>query len=159
MQGRGEQRRPGADVGADDMRVLEPEGVGDADDELAHRPRGQQRIAALGMAEPRQVNRDQVRMLGQPRPHRLEGEQAFWPWAEHQRVIVAVLALGEADGQPVDDPEPHLDGCVQPGRHDAAPHRSRFRCLLPASVTPGGPRSYPPAHSVSGQCWPVLGGS
>jgi hypothetical protein len=56
----------------------------------------------------------------QPRPHRLEGEQAFRPRAQQQGVIVAVLALREADRQPVDDPELHLDGRVQPGGHDAA---------------------------------------
>jgi hypothetical protein len=42
--------------GADDMRAFEPEGVGDAYDELAHRRRGQQRVAALGMPEPRQID-------------------------------------------------------------------------------------------------------
>jgi hypothetical protein len=51
MQGRGEQRGPCADVGADDMRVPEPERVAGPDEELAHRPRGQQGLAALGVAE------------------------------------------------------------------------------------------------------------
>jgi len=53
MRRRSEQGGRGADVGADDMRVGEPERIGGADDELAHRPRGQQRVAALGMTEPR----------------------------------------------------------------------------------------------------------
>jgi hypothetical protein len=35
------ERDRGADAGGDDMRVLEPERVGDGDDELAHRLRGQ----------------------------------------------------------------------------------------------------------------------
>jgi hypothetical protein len=55
VQGRGEQGGRGADVGSDDVRVLEPEGVGGADDELAHRPRGQQEgmiIAVLALGEP-----------------------------------------------------------------------------------------------------------
>jgi hypothetical protein len=30
-----------------------------------------------------------------------------------------VLAHGEPDRQPVDDPEPHLEGGVQPGGHAA----------------------------------------
>ena len=58
--GGGEQRGRGADVGADDMRVLQPEGVGGANDELAHRLRGQQRVVALGMAESGQIDRHQV---------------------------------------------------------------------------------------------------
>jgi hypothetical protein len=94
-----------ADVGPDDVRACEPEGVGSVDDELAHRPRRQQRIAALRMTEPWQVDRHQVRVLGEPRPHRLERQQAFWPRAQQQGVIVMVLALGETDRQPVDDPE------------------------------------------------------
>jgi hypothetical protein len=61
------------------MRVLEPECVGDTNQELAHRLRRQQRIAALGMTEPRQVDRHQVRVLGESRPRRLKGVQAFRP--------------------------------------------------------------------------------
>jgi hypothetical protein len=38
------------------MRVLEPKRVGSGDDELAHRTRGQQRVTALGVPEPRQVH-------------------------------------------------------------------------------------------------------
>jgi len=92
----------------------------------------------------------------QPRPHRLEGEQAFRPRAQQQGVIVAVLALREADRQPVDDPELHLDGRVQPGGHDAAPSRCVvvIRDCIPAIVMPTGPHSYPPAHSATGQSWP-----
>ena len=94
------------------MRVLEPECVGDANDELAHRPRRQQRIATLGMTEPRQVDRHQMGVLGESRPGRFEREQALRPRAQQEGVIVPVLALGEADGQPVDRPELRLDGCV-----------------------------------------------
>jgi len=108
MRGRGEQRSTGADVGADDMWVLEPERVGDFDDEIPHRAWGKQRIAALGMTEPRQVDRYQVRLFGKARPRRLERQQALGPWAQQQGVIVPVLALRESDGQPVDGPELHL---------------------------------------------------
>jgi len=36
-------------------------------------------------------------------------------------VIAAVLTAGKPDCQSVDDPELHLEGCVQPGGHDLAP--------------------------------------
>ena len=87
MPRRGEQRGRGAGAGGDDMRVLEPERVGGGDDELAHRPRGQQRVAALGMPEPRQVHGHQVGMLREPPPDRLEGQQALRPRAEQEGMI------------------------------------------------------------------------
>ena len=121
IQGRGEERSSRANVGTDGVRVLEPERVGDANDELAHRPRREQRIATLGMTEPRQVDRHQMRVFGESRPHRLEREQALRPRAQQEGVIVPVLALGEADGQPVDRPELHLDGCVRPFAHVCGP--------------------------------------
>ena len=68
------------------------------------------------MTEPRQVDRHQMGVFGQPRPGRFEGEQALRPRAQQQRVIVPALALGEADGQPIDSPKLHL-GYVQPGGH------------------------------------------
>ncbi len=104
-----------------DVRVLEPEGVGDANHELAHRPRREQRVATLGMAEPGQVDRHQMGVFGEPDPGRVEREQALRPRAQQQGVIVAVLALGETDGQPVDRPELRLDGGVQPGGHGCRP--------------------------------------
>ena len=97
MQGSGEQRGGGADVGTDDVRVLEPERVGEADDELAHRARREQLIAPLGMTESRQVDGHQMRAFGEPQPSRFEGEQALRPGAQQQRVIGPVLALGETD--------------------------------------------------------------
>ena len=108
MRRRGEQRGPGADVGTDDVRVLESERVSEASDELAHRPRGEQRVAALGMTESRQVDRHEMRVFGESQPGRLEGEQALRPRAQQQGVIVPVLALGVADRQPVDRPEPRV---------------------------------------------------
>jgi hypothetical protein len=101
--------------------MLEPEGVRCADEELRHRPGGQQRVPALGMTEPGQVDRHQMGMLGEPRPHLLEREQAFRPRAEQQSVIVVILALGEPDCQPVDDPELQQERCVQPDRQPVAP--------------------------------------
>jgi hypothetical protein len=122
IQSRGEKRGPSANIGSDDVRLLKPKRISNANDELAHRPRRQQRIPTLGMTEPRQVNCHQMRTVGQPRPRRLEGEQALRPRAQQKGVIVSVLALGEADGQPVDRPEPRLDGRVRPRAHDVAPH-------------------------------------
>jgi hypothetical protein len=105
------------------VRVLEPEGVGDANEERAHRPWRQQRVATLGMTEPRQVDRHQMGVFGEPRPGRFEGEQALRPWAQQQGVIAAlVLALDEADGESVDGAELRLDGGVQPGGHGVAPN-------------------------------------
>ena len=85
----------GADVWADDVRIIEPECAGDADEELAHGTRGQQRVLALRMPEPGQVDRHQMSALGEPRPRRLEGEKALRPWAQQQGVIVTAPALGE----------------------------------------------------------------
>jgi hypothetical protein len=94
MLGRGEERGPGANIGTDDVRDLEPERVGDANDELAHRARRQQRIAALGMTESRQVDRHQMHVFGEPQPGRLEREQALRPRTQQEGVLVAALALG-----------------------------------------------------------------
>ena len=63
---RGEQRGRGAGTGPDQMRMIEREGVGRTDDELGHRPRRHQLVAALGMTEAGQVDGDQVGMFGQP---------------------------------------------------------------------------------------------
>ena len=109
IQGCGEERGPGADVGADDVRVVELERVRETDDELAHRTRRQQLVAALGMTEPRQVDRHQMCLLGEAQPCRLECEQALRPGAQQENMILAVIALGDTDRQPVDRPEPRLD--------------------------------------------------
>lgn len=54
----------------------------------------------LGVAEARQVNRDQVCVCLEPRPSRLESEQALRPGAEEEgmRISLRILALGEPDG-------------------------------------------------------------
>src|ERR1700737_1257532 len=62
----------------------------------------------------------QMGVLGQPRPDRLEGEQALRPRTEQQGVIVAVLAFGEADGQPVDGSGPRLHS-VEPEAQRVTP--------------------------------------
>lgn len=59
--------------------ALNPVGVGGTDDELAHRPWRPQRFAALGTTEPGQVDCHQVRVLGEPRPHRLERQGGYDP--------------------------------------------------------------------------------
>jgi len=69
----------GANVRSDDVRTLEPERVGDAYDELTHRPRREQTLATLRMPEPRKVHGNEMCVLRQTRPRRLEREQAFGP--------------------------------------------------------------------------------
>src|SRR5580693_3195979 len=91
------------------MWAIQPEGISDAEDEVGHRPRREQLFATLGMSEPRQVDRHQVGVFGQPWPRWLEGEQALRPWTQQQCVVVALLALGEANRQPVDRGELSLD--------------------------------------------------
>jgi len=82
MQRRSEERGAGADVGTNDVWAIEAEGIGHADEEFAHGPRRHQLVAALGTAEPRQIDGDEVRVLGEPRAGGLEGILALRPWAE-----------------------------------------------------------------------------
>jgi hypothetical protein len=91
-----EQGGGGADIGPDDVGAGEPEGVGGADDELAHRPRRQQRVAALRMTEPGQVDRHQVRVLGEPPPYRLERQQAEAPMPIASSISYAVRSCARA---------------------------------------------------------------
>ena len=115
--GRGEQRDGGPGARPEQVQMAQAEGVGGAEDEPGHRLRGHERVTALGMTEPRQVDGHQAGLRGQPRPDRHEGQQTLRPRAEQQGVLAAVLAPGVPDGQPVDDPELHLEGRVQPGGH------------------------------------------
>jgi hypothetical protein len=126
------------------MWVIEPERVGGGDDELAHRPRGQQRVAALGVPEPRQVHCHQVSTLRQAPPDRFEGQQALGPRAEQEGMITVVLAGGKPDGQATDEPELHLEGRVQPGDHDLAPQGPAVGDRIPDIVAPAGAPSSPP---------------
>jgi len=127
MCGRGEEQGRGADVGPDGVRILEPQRVGEADHELAHRSRRQQIVATLGMTEAWQVDRHQVCVFGQSRPHRLEGEQALGPRVQQEGVVAPILALGEADRQSVDGAELRLDRLVHCCGHGLAPCASGLR--------------------------------
>jgi hypothetical protein len=89
--------------------VLEPELVGEPDDEPTHRPRREERGATLGVSEPGQVHRDHVGVLSEPVPHLAEGEQALGPRAEEECVVVTLRALGEPDPEAVDRPELWLE--------------------------------------------------
>jgi hypothetical protein len=86
------------------VRLLEPERVGGEHQELAHRPRRQQRVPALGMPEPGQVDRHQMRVFGELRPGWRKRQEALGPGTEQERVIAFLLGLGlglgEADGEP-----------------------------------------------------------
>src|SRR4029453_15846054 len=80
--GRSEQRGGGANVWRDDVRLLEPKRVRDANHELAHRAWRHQRVSPLGAAESWEVDRDQVCRFGQPRPDWFVGEHTLRPWTE-----------------------------------------------------------------------------
>ena len=80
------------------------------------------RCAALRVPETRQFDPHHVRVFGEPRPYRLEGEQVLGPRAQQQGVIASLVALGISDRKPVDDPELQLDRCVEPGGHDLPPY-------------------------------------
>src|SRR6266403_5772298 len=110
------------------MRAGEFECVGDPNYELAHRLWRQQPIATLGVAEPGQVDGHQMGVLGEARPGRLEGEQALRPRTEQQGVIVSILALGGADGQPVDGPELRPDA-IEPDAQGLTPS-CRWACTF-----------------------------
>jgi hypothetical protein len=115
VEGCGEERSTGADVGADDMRLLQPERIGKAHNELAHRARRHERVASLGVSEAWEVDRHKVRVLGKPRPRRLERIQALRPRAEEESMYTPsrVLTLGVTDGQPINCAKLRLDGRVQ----------------------------------------------
>jgi hypothetical protein len=98
------------------VRVLEPELVREPNDELTHGTRRQERVATLGMPESR-VDGHEMRVPCEPIPHLVEGVDALRPGAQQERVIVPLLALGEADLQPVDRPELRLDRCLQREAH------------------------------------------
>jgi hypothetical protein len=69
------------------------------------------------MAEAWQVDRDQMRVLGEAVPHLVEGVNGLRPGAQQKCVVASLLALGEADLQAVDRSELRLDRCVQHGAH------------------------------------------
>jgi hypothetical protein len=100
VEGCGEERGTGADVGTDDVRLLQPERVGKVHNELAHRVRRHERIASLGVSEARKVYRYEMRVLGKPQPRRLERVQALRPRTKEEgmHTLPWVFALGVADG-------------------------------------------------------------
>ena len=79
------------------MRLVQLEGIGEANDEVAHGFRIHQRFAPLRAAKSGEINGDQMRGPGQPRPRLLERENAFGPWVEQHRVLRARPALRESD--------------------------------------------------------------
>jgi hypothetical protein len=100
MESCGEERGTGADVGSDDMWLLQPECVGKAHDKLAHRTRGHERVVPLGVSETWEIHRHEVRVLGKLQPRWLERIQALWPRAKEEGIYTSprVLTLGIADG-------------------------------------------------------------
>src|SRR6266446_6025966 len=102
-------------------------------------------------------------VFSQPPPHLREGEQALRPWVQQQRVIGAVLTLGEANGQPVNGAELDFNGFVQPGVPPGTPvrHLRLVAWRVSASVfefaeavrllgrTAWGPPARPPSRSGS----------
>src|SRR6266568_2903626 len=96
------------------------------------------------MSEPWQVNGHQMGVLSELPPRRFEGQQALRPRAEQEGALIAmVLAYGEPDCQPVDDPESHFERCVHPGGHAALLIACAGGCI-PVIVTKAGPGSSPP---------------
>lgn len=71
MQRGGEQRCRSADVRADDMRSVQLPLIDQSNDELAHRLRRQEIVPALGSAEAREVDGNQMGVLGELLPDRL----------------------------------------------------------------------------------------
>jgi hypothetical protein len=122
MQRRGEERRAGADVGPHDVWLLQAERVGGSNDEFPHRFWGHQRIAVLGLPEPREIDRHQMGVLCQPGPGGLVAVNALRPGAQQERVVVPWLALGVANGQTVNAADTRLDRLAQRCGHELVPH-------------------------------------
>src|SRR5262249_7594680 len=99
--GGGKQYRGGPNVGADDVRVTQAEGVGDAEDEMPHCLRVHQRLAVVRSAEAGGIDGDQVRGGREVRPRRLESVYAFRPRAHQDRVGTVLAAFGVADRQSI----------------------------------------------------------
>jgi len=53
LEGRGEEECSGANVGTDGVGILEPKCIRKSNNELAHRARGQERVALLRVTESR----------------------------------------------------------------------------------------------------------
>src|SRR5262245_20700557 len=109
-----------ANVRADDVGMLEPEGIGDTNDEVAHRPRRAQALATRRMPEPRKVDGYEVCVLRQTRPGGLEREQAFGPRIEQQRLGLVLLALGITDRQTIDRSKLRLNRSLNWRGHESS---------------------------------------
>src|SRR5262249_15823093 len=100
-----------------EVRPAQPEGVHHADYEPGHRPRSEQRVPALRVTEPGQVDGDQPGVAGQHGPDRREREQGLRPRAEQQGFLGPLPTAGTPDGESFDDPEPDPERQVQPDGH------------------------------------------
>jgi hypothetical protein len=65
--------------GPTNVRLLQPERVGDEHNELAHRAWRHERVASLGVSEAGRSYRYEVRVLGKPRPRSARSIQALRP--------------------------------------------------------------------------------
>jgi hypothetical protein len=79
------------------MWLLKSEGIGDANNEVAHGFWIHECFTPLRAAEAGEVDGDQMRGPGQSRPRLLEREQAFRPWVQQQGMLRTRPALREAD--------------------------------------------------------------
>src|ERR1700722_1938363 len=84
------------------MRIVEPEGVGYANDEVAHRLWIHQGFAVVRLAEPRRVDGQQVRVGGEVLPSGLKGIHALGPRAQQNRILIAVATLSETHRKSID---------------------------------------------------------
>jgi len=58
--------------------------------------------------------------------------------------MIGVVPVGrKPDGEATDEPEPHLEGRVQPGGHDLAPHGPAVGDRILPIVATAGVRSSP----------------
>ena len=98
-----------------------PNASATSNDELAHRPAATSTIAALGLPEPRQVDRHQMGVLREARPDRLVGSRGSRATGSAAARGRSGLTLGEANRQPVDGAELRPDRLAQRCRHGTVP--------------------------------------
>ena len=99
----------GSDVGGEDVGPAQLNLGDELHQELAHRPRRQELLAAFGCAEPRQVDCEEAGVVGKRGPDRRERVHALWPGAREQdRAFLRAAAVGVPDPNSVDGTEVHL---------------------------------------------------